>query len=346
MPPQFSHGDAIREYLTGSTSDGGVQTNPLNSFGHYRSATEAVSLGIVLINALTNVTVLYAGGGNGPGSGTLTALDSNNLIWQPPGAIGPGAPAFFSGAGVTGIVEGQNVGQYLRVTVTTPLTPGTCTVQLSVLANNVFGADDISTASAISGISLYHATIVRNESGNTVSGFQRWLASLGTLLICNSGLGGSGAGTILVTNPYNFANWPSSGWCEIQSSGNVLKEVVYYTSRTNALLTVPVAGRGLLGTTAQAGNLGDLLYPISGTAIAIDTAGVQAFGSSIQTIANSLTPPNAVTWNVGILAVQGLQIGTLLPNQQAGIWIWKQIPAGVTASPSLLNQFQDSFNAF
>jgi hypothetical protein len=119
---------------------------------------------------------------------------------------------------------------------------------------------------------------------------------------------------------------------------------VYYTSRTNTVLTVPAAGRGLLGSAAGAGAGTDLVRCVPGIAIAIDTAGVTAPGA-IQTIANETTSPAAVSFNTGVFASTGLNIGNMDPGQQVGIWIKRQIPAGAAAIALATDKSDFSFDA-
>lgn len=346
MSAVLTRADSLRSYLTGAASDGGVQTNPSNSLGHYRSATEAISLGMVITSAISGVTVQFAGGANPVGAGTLTAVDANNLTWKPFGAASAGPPTTFSGTGDLEIVEALGAaGQYLRISGTTPFVPGSSTVTLSYVPNNQFGFDNVLAADAAAGISHYRASMVRNEAANQVTVFQRWIALLGTQRTSNSGwLGASGAGSIVTSG--SFSDWPASGWCQVRNSGGTLKEVVYYTSRTNTSLTVLAAGRALLGTTSVVGTLTDVVYPVPGIALAIDTAGVQAFGTSIQTIANAITAPTSVTWNLGITASGGLQIGSLNVSEQVGIWEWRQIPPGAISTPAAINKTWDAFTAF
>lgn len=346
MPPQFTRADSLREFLTGVSSDGGSQSNPNLSLGHFYSSTEAVSYGITITNPLTGVSILYAGGGNPVGNGTLTAISTTQMTWQPAGAISPGPPTTFSGTNDVEIVEAaNNAGQYLRVQASTPLTPGASTIGLAYLIDNVFGLDDIMPSDALAGIIEYRATMVRNVSSGTVQNLQRWIATLGTVQISDSiVLAASGTGTLATTG--SFSTWPVSGWCQIQTSGSLIRELVYYTIRTATQLTVPASGRGLLGTIVAAGSFTDNIYPVPGIAIGIDPTGVQAFGTSIQTIANGLTTPVGVTWNLGITPATGLQIGSLSVSEQVGLWIKRQIPAGAMSGPQFLNQMADSFGAY
>jgi hypothetical protein len=346
MPPLLSRADGLREFLTGAGSDGGSQSNPAASLGGYYSSTEAASLGITILNPISGVTINFASGANGAGTGTLTATDANDLTWTPAGASGPGAPAFFSGTGVGGIVEALNTpAAYLRVTATTPFSGGPSSIITSYLNGNFWGFDDVSSALASSGETEYRAAMLRNMGASTISGLIRWLNTLGTVQTSNVAyLSGSGGGTISTGGSYT--TWPLNGWCQVRSSGGTLKEVVYYSARTLTALTIPAAGRGLLGTSATAGSSTDLVYPTPGVAIGVDSAGAQAFGTSIQTIANANTAPTGITWNLEITQAAALNIGNLNPNQQIGLWMKRQVPAGAVSTPSNLTSLIGNFNAF
>lgn len=346
MPSQYTRADSLRSYLTGANSDGGVQADFNACFGNYRSSTEAASLGITVFSPLTNVAVLFAGGANPAGNGILSATDSSHLTWQPNGATGPGSPAAFSGTNDIEIVEALDTpGQYLRVRGTVPFTPGASTVALIYLPDNLFGFDDLSVAQATAGLQEYRAVMYRNESTGQVGNLQLYIAQIGTQQVSDVGsLASSGAGSL--TTSGSFADWPSSGWCQIRNSGNTLKEIIYYTAKSSAVLIVPAAGRGLLGTSAVVGSASDKLYSVPGIALAADPTGTQAFGTPIQTIANGTTAPTGVTWNYGITAATGLQLGNVAPNTQVGVWLRRHYPAGAIASPAVLTQILGSFYAF
>jgi hypothetical protein len=343
---QYTRADSLREYLTGATSDGGAQASPAASLGGYRSSTEALSLGILITGILPGTAVQYAGGANPIGAGILTALDTNHLAWQPAGATQQGPPAFFVSTGDVKVVEAYGApGQYLRVQGTLPFTPGACGVVLSYLVDNFFGFDDVTITQAAGGFSEYRATVVRNQSTSAIGNFQRWVALLGTPQTPNVGsLPASGAG-ILSTNG-TFIDWPTTGWCRIATSSGSLREIVYYNARTNTALTVPAAGRALLGSSSSAGAATDVISPVPGVALGVDPTGVIPFGTAIQTIANANTPPTGVTWATGITPATGAQIGAMAVNYQVGIWAWRQMPAGAVSTPQAVTLFNDNFNAF
>jgi hypothetical protein len=290
------------------------------------------------------VTVDFASAANGEGAGILTATDSTHLTWTPPGGT-VGNEVEFSGTESKLLEGGSAPGKFLRVTGTTPFSGGPSTITLTDLYNNYFGMDNIAIADAAAGITQYRASIVYNVSGATVESFKRYIASLGTARTSDGAwLTGAGSGTI--TTSGSLADWPDEGWAQVRNSGGTLKEVVYYTSRSGTTLTVPAAGRGLLGTSATAGANTDVITPVPGIAIAIDPEGVVAASEAIQTIASQTTAPTGVTWNLGITAAGGLNIGTMTPGQQVGIWVRRHIPAGSIASPKAVNRIANTFTAY
>lgn len=347
MPAAATRLDSIREYLTGASSDGGTQANQALSLGNFRSATEALSYSITILSgAISSITIAYAAGGNAAGTGFLQCVDANTLQWQDSSGAGYG-PSQSIANGQTMILETQSApGAYIRVTRTsaTALVPGTANVSLTELTDNVFSGNDVTSAQAASGITTYRGTMLRNEAAGSVTGYFRYIGQLGTSQTTNTTqLGSSGAGTIVITG--TFADWPLSGFCQIRSSSGTLKELVYYSSRTNTVLTVPSTGRALLGTTATAGASSDIAYAVPGFAIGLDAAGVQAFGASIQTIANETTAPTGITWNVEIVSSNGLNIGTLATNQEIGFWIKRVFPVNTQSLPQNQYNLIDTYSA-
>lgn len=344
MADNMTRADSLRQYLTGAASDGGTQTSPDSALGNYRSSTEAVSMSISVGSPVSGLAVDFASGANPVGAGSLIVSSGNVVQWQPAGAGSPG-PAQTIASGETKVIEANGApGQYLRVTCSNnSMTPGTATVTLAVSINNVFGMIDVSSAQAAAGGNDYRGVMLKNVASGNVAATKMYIGQLGTQQTTNSAqLGSSGSGTITTTG--SFSDWPASGFAQIRTSGGTHRETVYYTSRTSTALTVPAAGRSMLGTSAAAGASSDTVHSVPGIAIAIDTAGVTAAGS-IQTIANGNTAPTSVTWNHGLTANTGLQIGTIAATQQCGIWIWRATPVGAISAVNVLTPILLNFDA-
>jgi hypothetical protein len=344
MADNMTRADSLRQYLTGAASDGGTQTSPDSSLGNFRSSTEAVSMSIVVGSPVSGLTVDYASGANPVGAGSLIVSTGNVCQWQPAGA-GSAGPAQTIASGETKVLEANgNPGQYIRVSCSNnSMTPGTATVTLAVAINNVFGMTDVSSAQAAAGGNDYRGVMLKNVASGNVASTKIFIAQVGTSQTSNSAqLGSSGSGTITTTG--SLSDWPASGFAQIRTSGGTLRETVYYSSRTGTSLTVPAAGRAMLGTSAAAGNASDTIHAVPGIAIAIDTAGVTN-AASIQTIANGNAAPTSVTWNQGLTANTGLQVGTLAAGQQCGIWIWRATPVGAISAVNVLTPITLNFDA-
>lgn len=346
MPPQLTRADSLREYLTGAAADGDPQDEASLSLGGYRSSFEARSYGIFLASALTSIEVDYASGGNAEGNGVLTRLSDNSVMWRDFG--GADGASLTLANGETGIVEAlDRPGAYLRITRTSasPITGGPCTVTLSGLYNNAFGFPNLSPGEAASGVHHFHATILKNDSPGIVTDIFRWIATLGTRRQSNAGqLGFSGAGA-LRTNVGNFEDWPETGFCRIQRTNGTLREIVYYDSRTLTQLNVPSTGRELFNTTSSPGTTTDTLDAVPGIAIGLANEGVQAAGSAIELLEDENNEPASITWQTGIIAAEGISIPQLETTEQIGVWVWRQMPPGSKASPSLKNFCVTGFNA-
>jgi hypothetical protein len=212
------------------------------------------------------------------------------------------------------------------------------------LTNNLFGFDDVSTAEALTGDTEYRCTYLKNVSAANVTNLKQWIGQIGTQQTSDGGqLGAAGAGSITTTG--SFADWPASGFAHIKTTAPATREIVYYSSRTNTVLTVPAAGRGLQGTSAAAGAADDTIYSVPNIALALDSAGVQAAGTNVTPVANENTAPSGVTWNTGIDGATGLNIGTLTPGQQVAIWQRRQIVGGAVSGAGHENELTRTFDS-
>lgn len=340
MASTLTRADSLRRYLTGAGSDGGAQTDPNAALGNYRSSTQLGGLGVTRSSAISNVTVDYAAPENGTGNGTLTAASSTTLRWTPPG--GTIGPAVTIADGETKLLEGGGAtgpNQFVIVSRTSASSlTGTETDALADVYNALF--DNVGSAEATAGDDEYRGLMLKNVNSVDIGSLKVYLATLGTQAVSDSAqLGSSGSGTITTTG--SFADWPDTGFCRIMTSGAVIREIVYYSSRTSTSLTIPTAGRALGGTSAAAGASADTLDAVPGIRIAKEATS----SSHIQTVADENTAPTGVTWNTGITAATGLSIGTLAAGALYGLWIHRFVPAGAVAAPSVLSLVKYSFDA-
>lgn len=341
MPDEKTRADSIRLYYTGAGSNGGAQTDPNASLGNYRSSTLCTYHDVNITNPIANVTIDHVSGGNPEGSGTVTAASTGTLTWTPPG--GTVGPAVAIADGETKILEGGGApGQFVRVTRTSAVDlTGAATLALTYKFNDVVGFDDVSAAEAGSGDIEYRALMVKNEAAGTVKNVKVHINLLGTAQVSGSAqLGASSSGTITLSVG-TFNDWPQSGFCRIETNSGTLREIVYYSSRTSTTLTVPAAGRGLLGTSAAAGTSTDVVKPVPGIRIALEAP----VSNAIQTVANENTAPAAVTWGTPVAKVSGLSIGDMATTALYGIWIERVVPVGATSEAEVLQSLAVSFDA-
>jgi len=286
-----------------------------------------VHLAATVTNAIANVTVDFVSGENGAGAGSLAATDVNDLAWTPPGGTQGAAVTIANGE--TKVLEGGGAtGSFVRVTRTsTDDLAGEATVTLAKLFNNALGFDNISSAEAAAGDTEYRCICAKNESAADVTVLKAWIGTLGTQLVSGAAqLGASGAGTIGVAAG-TFADWPASGFCRIEEAAGTLREIVYYSSRTAIVLTVPATGRALLGTTAAAGLATDKIYPVPGIRIGKEAPASQPDGAfTDKTVAGEGSEPAGVAWSSGITAATGLDIGTLAAGYIYGLWLERTAP--------------------
>lgn len=341
MPNQKTHADSVRMYLTGAASDGGAQADPDASLGNYRSSTEVVFLSHTITSPISNITVDFIGGANGEGNGSLAATGVDTLTWTPPGGTAGAAVTILNGE--TKILEGGGApGKFIRVTRTSATDlSGTATVATAHSFNNLVGMDNVSSGEAAAGDDEYRGFMFKVESATEVKNFKIGIKKLGTSQVSAAAqLGASGSGSISLSSG-NFNDWPSSGFCRIEDNVGALKEIVYYSSRTSTSLTVPSAGRGLLGTAAQAGAATDNIHAVPGIRLATETP----VSDQIQTIADESTAPTGVTWKTGIEGAPDIDAGNLAAAALLGGWVHRAVVAGATAEANVLNHIFWSFDA-
>ncbi len=344
MPDEKTHGDALRMYLTGADSDGGAQTDHDASLGKNRSSTEVPHLGIS--GSVQYLTIDFVSGNNGEGIGVLTVSGVSEIKWTAPGGTLGAAVAIANGE--TKIIEdGTDTDKYARITRTSATALGVAATNITLAneVNNAIGLDDVSSAEAAAGDTEYRCVCLKNEGANAITVLKAWLTTLGTQRVsATAQLGASGAGTIEIAAG-TFDDWPAKGYCRIQESDTTEREIVYYSSRTSTVLTVPAAGRELLGTTAAAGANDDTVDAVPGIRIAKEAPASQPTGAfTDKTGAGEGSQPAGLTWKSGITAAAGVDVGTLAAGYIQGIWIEREVPAGAVALADIEQCFQWSYD--
>lgn len=347
--------DSLVYYFTGAGSDGGTQTTQSSSLGNYRSSTEAKRVGILVSTPIPNVEILGASrynavedaGGEGLGTGTIYASGPDTLRYQAPGSATPGAAVTLANGAIGRLLDGEDVSRWVRVRRTSASQlAGAASVEFLEVFNTVFGVGNGTAA----GSNRYRAVMLRNDFTAAITDVQVFVRPLVETHVVSSvaQLGGAGAGSITGAADA-FCHWPHKGWARIETSGGSLREIVYYSSRTDTTLTVPALGRGRLGTSAAAGAGTDKVWSVPGIRLGVELANPLVNGP-VQSIANETTAPNTAAfvgtaWSTAITGATGIQVGTLHYQQQAAIWIHVELPAGVSAIARALNAIGVEYNS-
>lgn len=317
-------GDALRVWETGSLVDGGANGGSHASIGGERSSSEAGRVGWLLVEAVDGLTIVNASRANADaaGIGAITIVAGEFAKYAAPGGVA--GPTIHLPAGQPRVLaDGADPAKWVRVQRSSSnALRGVACLEFQPLFANVFGFQDSANAESVAGGDRYSAVML--VARRRIESVAIWLAKLATSTVATGALSGSGSGTISAAAG-EFVDWPKKGFCRIEDSGGALREIVYYSSRTNAALTIPSAGRGLLGTSATAGAAGDLLHCVPGARIAHEVPVAGAIDLILDT---TIEPSPAPSWSSEITSGAGLAVGGLGALGRAGLWIHRQLPAG------------------
>jgi len=331
-------GQSLIPRLTGASSAGGAQAVSASSLGNYWSSTRVYEIGFMLTNPIPGIKIHRVAGANGVGNAILTATGANTLAFT--GVDGTrGNPVTITNGQIRAIEDLDDPEKYVLVERTSANDlAGTCTVICKRIYNNIIGMSN----AAQSAVEIVRCIAFRNESYYQLKEVKFWVDTLGTTYVSDAGqLGASGSGTITTTS--DLSAWPSSGGLHIYTAAGALKEIVYYTSRTSTVLTVPAAGRGLLGTAAAAGAADDDIIPVPLIRLAADYPAAGAVKTASDE--NDVASLAALSFDSGITAATGVSVGVILPGDWVGVWIRASLPAAMTAIPKLLNAINWSYKA-
>jgi len=332
---EFSNIDSLGVFLSGAVSDGGAQTDPDLSLGNYRSSTRADLIGFTISKPINGIKIERIGAANGYGIGSLAAVDGDNLTWTAPGGE-PGDAIRINNSETKVLETDGDARKFIVVSrQTTDELIGIASVTLLPIVNNVIGFSNVSDTERAAGETKLRCIIFKNlNSSYKIRNLKFYIGTLGTRQTSDGGqLGASGSGTIQTTG--TFIDWPKVGYCRVQQNSGDLREIVYYSGRTDTILTVPAAGRGLLGTTPAAGTATDTLDAVPGIKIAKELP--VADQCSVADDENDTSEVTGFDWTTGITTDGGFVVPVLDPDDMAAVWIWLEIPAGATASPLMEN---------
>lgn len=328
---EYTGADSFAFKLTGASAHDGTQTDPDASLGNHVSSTVVQARTATDMNPNLGscpMTIERLGGKNAIGTGTITAVTADTVTWTPPGSSVGAAVEILNGQ--TKQVTGSDKDEYIVLTRNSA-TSMTTTAQVSVIQvyPNAWGFDDVSDSERTAGDDEYRCVALENMSSVTIKDVELLIATLGTERTTDTTvLPASGVGTIECSG--SLADWPDTGWAAIFTSASALREVVYYSSRTSYILTVPAAGRARLGTSAAAGATSDTIEAIPGIRIQKEAPASQPSGA-YTTSADEDTAPSGITFALPIKAADAISVGDLAPNYTQAVWIEREITAGMTS---------------
>jgi len=341
---EHRNADAIALVHTGASVTGATQADPAVCLGGYRSASyAAVYTPLVNVqedNRLTTIRIDRVFCVEAPSVAmTITAESISSLSFE-------GGSTIEIADGETKVLKSTGGLSVVVTRISAADLVGTLEFTATPAFNEVFGMSNVSNAKRTTGEDYYQAVGVYNKSDLTVSTTVRVVPLLVDYAVSTVGqLGAAGAGTIQGAAAC-FTDWPESGWCHIRIGTTTVREVVYYTSRTDNTLTVPATGRGRLGTTPAAGGNTDRLYAVPGIRIAVETPGA---GGDIQTIADIYTAPSGLTWYTPLYSTtdSALLLSSIVAGAWGGLWVHREIPSAASAAVAAQNRllFAYSYNS-
>ncbi|MDD5327410.1 MAG: hypothetical protein PHY02_06300 [Phycisphaerae bacterium] len=339
MTEQYTIADALGLFLTGATSDGGSQPDPNLSLGNFRSSIREDQIGFFLNRSIPGIIIERISGANGGGLGLLETAGGGSCRWTAPDDT-PGVAVTIADGETKMLQSGGDAAKYIVISRnTTASLIGSATVNMVSVFNNAVGFANVPSGEAASRLRCIAFKNVNAADG--ITNLKVWLGTLGTQQVSDSGqLGASGAGTIETSG--TFTDWPATGFCRITTAADSLREIVYYSSRTNTVLTVPAAGRGLLDSIAAAGAADDKLDAVPGVKIAAEAPSSDHF--SMPENEYDTDEVSGLSWSTGITAAGGLDVGSLVAGEMVGIWFQMEVVEGRTASPLMEDILEWSFD--
>lgn len=298
--------DALGYYASSPAGLGGI-----------RADFELYPLDAIVSTPIGPIVVQSISPANGTGTGVIRAASTTTLAYTAPGDT-EGTPVTVS-ANSAALLESGTASKSVRVYRDSVYNPavlgGSMSLNIIRRYNDIVAGPNATEA----GGDYYGCLYLRNHSDAAITSVTVTPAVLGTQRTSDgTQLSGGGAGTITTTG--SLADWPTSGWCHIRTNAPATREIVYYTSRTSTSLTVPAAGRGLLGTSAAAGASTDTITPVAGIRLWLETPS----GGAVQEIANHTTEPTGAAW------ATSATVASLAAGDERGLWIHRDIPTDAT----------------
>jgi hypothetical protein len=296
-------------------------------------------VGHLLSTPIPGLRIDYVSPENGIGSGILSAMGSR-VTWRSPGES-TGDPVTIANGETRVVMAGAgSLGAYVRVTRTSADDLGGSMVVETVDVFN--GAwDNVSNAERAAGDTEYRCHALKVGPYATIRNLKIWLGLLGSTDAVDAS-GYAAAGAVTIAGKAGFSDWPESGYLENDDTG----EVMYYSSRTDAALTVEVGHRDIWTDVAggAAGTEDDVIKSIPGLRLGIEAPRTHSDGN-FTTAADEDTDPGGITFKhpTSVTDADVLEPGVLLAGNIYGLWMERHAPGGAAATARARTLIQWSY---
>jgi len=305
-----TNGDALRWYGT----DQYTRSTAPDMLGGYRGAWPLSTVGVWVSDTPSALAIVGASPNCIGDGGLLRGIEANGTVeFAAPGEDYGAAVAIDEGEVV--LVEGETANKWVLVRRETD---GALNAQATIDFSKItFAAIQHNLVNA-GGCANYACAILRNDSALTASGITLTNDSIGTAATTDTQQlpAPGGTSTYAIETSDSFADWPDDGYARILTSAGAMREVVYYSARTDTVLQVNYLNRGMHGTTASAGAADDTIEPFSGVALAVEALTDYA----AQRIASASTAPVGLTFTA---LEAGPTIADLAANAEIAVWFWQ-----------------------
>lgn len=310
--------DALGYYASDPAGRGGI-----------RSDFELLPLEAIVTNPIGPIIVQSISPPGGVGTGTIRAASTTTLAYTAPGDT-EGTPVTAT-ANTAVLLESGTPAKSVRVyrdsVYNSDVLGGNMSVTTMWQMNNVIAGPNADE----NGGHYYGCLYIKNHGAVDITSISIRPGILGSQRTSSGGqLSGSGAGTITASG--SLSTWPLHGWVRIINAGT-LREIVYYSSRTDTVLTVPASGRALLGTSAGAGAGTDTITPMAPITLWMETP----TAGEVQVIADNTTAPSGATFSINET------VATLAPGEERALWIHRHVPADAIVETDQLSGLEVSY---
>lgn len=336
MADAYTAVDALGIYLTGKAGVAEDIYTPADSLGGMKINRESRSLEALMTWPIPPLVLEWVSPACGEGDAFIRGASAESVAFVAPGATEGAAVTLAKGGRVLAVDDDTDhaVRIYRDDAYSDDNLGGRMTLSLRKVFENAISHGNVSSAQRDVGVDTYRALMLRAHGDVKVENIKVWVAPLHATGVV------SDVDQLPLTGvfpPFKietsisgaFDDWPAAGWVRINTSAGALREIVYYNVRTGTSLFTRVTDWGLLGSTHSAGAADDVVYSVPGIRLALEAVDGD---NLIQEIADEETAPAAVSWDSDITSATGLDFGDLLPGEQAGLWIHREIISGINAS--------------